>query len=219
MAKPLRPEPKYFLKTDRELSYATYLRQYFPGHTEYRILGEKSVSYLEKKDAALRIKALLPGVKIVIILRDPVIRALSNYWFTRNNGLEDRSLNEAFTTLVDKPAGSEMGHVSVSPYSYLGRGRYLEFIDAYANIFTKKRLYIGILENLADHLSELQQLYKFLGVDTAFVPSRLNFSDNESEKTDEYLSAQTMRRLIDYYGECNQRLAKTYALDISRWLK
>ena len=218
MAKPLRPEPKYFLAQEGRLPvYQEYLQFYFPGHSRFKILGEKSVAYLEREDAAERIKRMLPGVKILIILRDPVMRAVSNYWFTRDFGLEKRSLEEVFDTLEDKAPGPEAGKISVSPYRYLARGRYVESIERYEKIFGRARLHIVILENFSGNAAELRKLYIFLGAATSFMPEKPGFVDNESGKRDEKISDKTLKRLISYFRESNTRLANRYGLDLSRW--
>ena len=76
MAKPARPEPKFFLVDEL---YARGLRHYvdtwFAGAETYVAAGEKSTNYLESATAAERIGRDLPGVQLVFILRDPTDRA------------------------------------------------------------------------------------------------------------------------------------------------
>src|SRR3712207_7986704 len=61
----------------------------FPYTTLFRS-GEKSTSYLELPAAVARITAVLGRPRIVVQLRDPVARAVSNWGFSRGHGLEDR---------------------------------------------------------------------------------------------------------------------------------
>jgi len=97
MAQPVRPEPKFFLN---ELLVSKgkkfYEETYFSSHKlGARYFGEKSTSYIESTDAAMRIKKYYPDARILIILRDPVLRAYSNYRFSVVNKLEPLSFEQA----------------------------------------------------------------------------------------------------------------------------
>src|SRR5438270_315540 len=71
MAKPMRPEPKFFLVDSlyqRGLDH--YGANWFDGLQKNRILGEKSAKYLESPLVAQRIYQTLPQVKLIDALRD-----------------------------------------------------------------------------------------------------------------------------------------------------
>jgi hypothetical protein len=71
------PEPHFFSR-----DYAAGADAYAAWFTEARpgqIVGEKSADYLAHPDAPARIAAMLPGVKLVAQLRNPVERAYSDY--------------------------------------------------------------------------------------------------------------------------------------------
>ena len=88
MAKPLKPEPKFFLVDqlyEKGLEY--YARTWFADAGAAPLAGEKSTDYLESAAAAERIARDLPRVKLVFVLREPVDRAHSNFLWTKMNGL------------------------------------------------------------------------------------------------------------------------------------
>ncbi|HXD73859.1 MAG TPA: sulfotransferase, partial [Vicinamibacterales bacterium] len=66
MAKPLSPEPKFFLRDDE---YAKGLRYYsdrwFADVDASKVAGEKSTDYLENATAASRIARDLPRVRLI----------------------------------------------------------------------------------------------------------------------------------------------------------
>src|SRR6266576_1930600 len=78
MAKPLWPEPKFFLDDERYPLGLPYYESQFFSEPETRVRGEKSTSYIESETAAQRIKATLPEAAVLVVLRDPVLRAISN---------------------------------------------------------------------------------------------------------------------------------------------
>src|SRR5689334_22661946 len=96
MAKPVKPEPKFFLVDHlyaRGLEY--YAGTWFAAAGEAQVAGEKSTDYLESAAAAARIARDLPRVKLVFILREPVERAYSNYLWSKMNGLETEDFETA----------------------------------------------------------------------------------------------------------------------------
>ena len=92
MAKPAKPEPKFFLVDSLVREGARLLLAHMVCRRRHagRDAGEKSTDYLESAPAADRIARDLPGVRLVFILREPVSRAYSNYLWTKMEQL-DRS--------------------------------------------------------------------------------------------------------------------------------
>ena len=94
MAHPMRPEPKYFLKVPAEnQSQDSYSKAHYSGTTKVR--GEKSTSYSESVPAVRNILAMFPKARFVMLIRDPIDRAISNVRFSRDNGLEQDTLEAA----------------------------------------------------------------------------------------------------------------------------
>src|SRR5580704_17324805 len=66
MAKPVKPEPKFFLRDDLyEKGLTHYSQTWFSAAPKGRILGEKTTNYLESALAARRIAESLPETKLV----------------------------------------------------------------------------------------------------------------------------------------------------------
>src|SRR5262249_50390802 len=56
---------------------------------------EASPSYLPTPGALRKLHAVLPGARIIVVLRDPVMRAFSHYQHRKTRHLEKRSFAEA----------------------------------------------------------------------------------------------------------------------------
>ena len=97
MARPARPEPKVFLSDEarRPRRSSGTARPTSPTRPTELVLGEKSTSYIEDPRGAARAAAMLGDPHVVVLLRDPVARAVSNWRFSTDNGLEDRPLEVA----------------------------------------------------------------------------------------------------------------------------
>lgn len=207
MARPARPEPKVFLSPEVvERGLGWYVETYFAHATTETMLGEKSTSYLEVAAAADRAAAVLGEAQVVVQLRDPVARAVSNWRFSSANGLELRSLSEALEQNLRERMAWDAEATSVSPFGYLERGRYAEQLDPWFASFPGT-VHVRFLEDVVESHS-IVKLYEALGVDPDFVPSPpetpLNRSDGEAPQLDDSLR----RRLQEYFGPADDQLRK-----------
>lgn len=205
MAKPLRPEPKFFLDDAR---YARGLGHYESELFEEatRVRGEKSTSYIESDVAAQRIKAMLPGAVIVVLLRDPVVRAVSNYRFSAQNGNEDLPLADALRESATEKREWDASRFSVSPYAYLPRGRYVDYLECFSRHVPREQMHVVLFEELVADAGVVAGLYERLGVDAAFVPGGLGAVANASEGHAETIEPELESWLRDYFREPNRRL-------------
>ena len=181
MVHPVRPEPKFFLKEElvaggRDSYEGKYFNDRKPG-TEY--LGEKSTSYIESSEAAQRMHAFYPGARILMILRDPVQRAYSNYLFSVAHKLENLTFKEALEAEPGRLTSTAFS-TSVNPYAYRKRGHYIDYIEAYRKVFDSSQLSILIFEEFVNNLASVQALYRWLGIDDDIVPKSLGQVINPS---------------------------------------
>jgi hypothetical protein len=146
-AKPKFPEPKFFIKNPNagkdEFKDALFKEE----DIENKIIGEKSTSYFEHPKALKKIHLTFPKAKIIFLVRNPIDRAISNYNFSVENGLEQRSMREAF----ENPEALKVSReISVNPFNYLGRSEYSKYIKSLNKIFPKSRLHILSFEKLIE---------------------------------------------------------------------
>ena len=169
MAHSVKAEPKFFL--DEELvrkGKSYYEKLYFHSLQPTTLLiGEKSTSYLESEEAAIRIKSLYPDAYILIILRNPIFRAYSNYLFSKFNMLESLDFGDALALEKERIAKKRF-NTSVCPWAYVQRGHYINYIKHYVKLFNKDNIKILIFEEFINNLSSVRNLYKWLGIDTEF---------------------------------------------------
>lgn len=81
-----------------------------------QIGGEYSTSYLLHPLAPRRVAARLPGVKIIVLLRNPVDRAYSHYIMAQRNGAEPDC---SFEDIVDKEIAESAGVLAAHERGYL----------------------------------------------------------------------------------------------------
>jgi len=217
MAKPTRPEPKYFMnKSQYDVSASEYRELHF-NNAEYssQLHGEKSTSYYEVEESAHLISHLYPFSKIIFILRDPVERALSNYFFSVENGVEKRTIEDVFL-LETGITPTYDSNISTNPFDYVGRGEYKRFIDLYLKYFKKEQIKVLIFEELRNNLSIIQELFKFLNVDENYIPNSLMLKINETiNKT--HVPDEVRHRLKSYYKTTFPQLERLLGRELNAW--
>jgi len=209
MARPARPEPKVFcdpVASAKGLDW--YEATYFAHAGSEHLLGEKSTSYLEDAAAPARAAAMLGPAHIRVMLRDPVERAVSNWQFSTEHGLESRPLETALRENLDGATPWDTGLTSVSPFAYLERGRYMDYLTPWLAEFPDT-LHVLFLSGLIEDDAVLKGLWNALEVDPESAPARPDGPVNRSEGQPPGVSAETSGRLRTYF-EASDRALSTH---------
>ena len=208
MARPANPEPKVFCSDELTRRGAEWYREtYFAHAREELLLGEKSTSYLESPDAVARVTAVLGSPRILVQLRDPVERAVSNWGFSRAHDMEDRPVSEALARNLDGPLPWDPQLTSVSPYAYLERGRYADYLAPWLEAFPDL-VRVQFLEELVEGPDSVGDLYEWLGVDAGVRPASLGQRVNQGVGLEESLDDALVARLRDYFRDSDQTLTE-----------
>jgi hypothetical protein len=95
--------------------------------------------------------SVVPGVRIVYLVRDPVQRAVSQYAHHQRDGTEGRPLAEA---LLDPES------------EYVDRSRYFERLAPFLSCFDRDQVHVVVQERLSTRRDEeIAALYRHVGVD------------------------------------------------------
>jgi len=136
--------------------YTSYFKKPLKNH---KVTGEVSPGYMNYPGVAAKIHRNLGEVKIVMILRDPIQRAYSQYWDNRRH-LKEHLTNEE---IIEEYLSTEY---EASSKGYFSRGIYINYIEEYLKYFSRDKIHIMILEDLIKTpRKELGELYDFLEID------------------------------------------------------
>jgi len=101
------------------------------------------------------VHALLPKARLIVLLRDPVERTLSQYFHSCRLGLEALSLEQALAVEPERLMGSQEilraddgRHRSHQEHSYLSRSRYEQQIPAWQALYPPDQLLVLRSEDL-----------------------------------------------------------------------
>jgi hypothetical protein len=218
MARPVRPEPKFFLIDSLfTQGIAGYYGQFFAGKPGAWWRGEKATSYIESETVAQRIAQTFPNATLLVLLRDPIERAISNYWFSVQNGVETLPLTEALVREAERRQQYDRQQFSTSPYAYLQRGRYSEYLMVYLRYFAPAQIKIVLYEQLVGSLDQVQALYHWLGVRADVIPASLHRLINESAREESELPEELCDALRRWFADSNQYLIEQFGLDLNCW--
>ena len=218
IAKPLRPEPKFFLIDDLYAEgLPAYAERWFAEAPAHAVVGEKSTNYLESPVAARRIAQDLPQVKLVFLLREPADRALSNYRWSVMNGMEHEDFATALA-LEDEREATLPGHLRhARPHAYFSRGLYARLLRPWLDRFPASQVLVRRFEDLvSDPGGTTAAVHRFLGVaerpDLAGRPEGVNPSVAGDD-----VDPDTMARLRRAYVPHNDELAALLGPTFLSW--
>ncbi len=142
-------------------------RALFRGVSGEKAIGEASVLYIYAPGTAERIKRYVPGAKVIALLRNPADRAYSAFLNAVRGGREP--LYDFSQALREEDGRIRDNWHYV--YRYRDRGLYYGQLKRYYDVFDREKIGVWLYEDLsADPSRMVQSVFRFLGVDEAFVP-------------------------------------------------
>lgn len=191
-----------------------HYHDFFEPKSEQQIWGETTPIYMYWYSAPRRIWEYNPEMKLIIILRNPIKRAYSQWNMQRERGYEP-------LPFLDAIAEEENRRRESLPYqnrrfSYLDRGFYTEQIKRLKAYFPASQLLLIKSDNLKnDPLFILDQIAQFLGI-----PMHEKFSmlDLHSRNYETAMDQNTHDILLNLYQCQIKEIEKLTSWDCSDWL-
>jgi len=200
-----------------------WYRSHFPalGPEDGRrmITGEGSPYYLFHPAAPERAARVLPQVRLIALLRNPVDRAYSHYHHSIRRGRESLGFEEALEVEALRLRGEAEKILEDERYdsfnhqwfSYLRRGIYVDQILAWLDFFPEDRMLVIKSEDFfADAAKTMDLACDFLGL-TGWEP---DIERPRSKKDYGPMSHATRKRLEDYFEPHNRRLYEHLGVDL-----
>ncbi len=185
------------------------------------VVGEASPYYLFHPAVPERVAVDLPDVRVIVLLREPVSRAYSNYWDRRAFGSEDLDTFEAAIEAeprrlaeVDEerlrhdPRYYSLHH---DHHSYLARGRYVEQLARWMPLVPPERMLVLSAERLfrtpAAVFVEVQDFLRLPRHDELELAPF-------NRRPQPGITASTRAELVDYYRPYNDALFELLGTDL-----
>jgi hypothetical protein len=137
-------------------------------------IGEASVCYLWSESAPRNIASRFPEAKILMVLRNPIERAHSQYAHMLSFAETRITFGEHIDAAI-RSTGTRLGEL----YPFLRFGLYYEQVKRYQSLFGASQIQIHFYEDFSrGPLTVLREIFRFLSVDPTFVP---DFSNRHME--------------------------------------
>jgi len=219
LAKPARPEPKFFLVDELyERGIQHYIDTWFAGADRFPAAGEKTTNYLENPAVARRIHEHLPSIQLVFLLREPAHRAYSNWLWSRMNGMESEDFDTALAEEDERERTVPQALRYARPHAYFSRGLYAEMLKPYFAQFPREQLLCLKFDDIIRRPADLAvRLHQFLGV----APRAGDVAGldvvNPSEKRGERMPHGTLACLRERYSAAQDALVELLGPDFATW--
>ncbi|CAF0872368.1 unnamed protein product [Adineta ricciae] len=186
------------------------------------IIIEKTPSYFINKSTPLRIARLLPDAQLIIIIRDPITRAISDYVQLRNR----HRFYPSFDDWISSSNFTQRTPVKI--------GCYAQYLRRWLKYFPRNQMHFVDGENLIHRpWEELEHVQTFLNLpvrihreDFYFNPNKYGFPclrqtngclGLNKGRRHPVIANQTRNKLNDFYLTCNAELKRLAQIDFS-WI-
>ncbi|MCO4745135.1 MAG: sulfotransferase domain-containing protein [Proteobacteria bacterium] len=176
-----------------------------------RLHGDGTLTNFPSLHAPARAKALVPDARLLVLLRNPVARAVSHYHHNKRRNEESRGMLDAFeheaallrngaAVLFEDPTGARPDS------SYLRRGHYATQLENWLRHYPREQLCIIFSEAyFADPLGEMRRFLDFVGRPEVSVPPAKRFGESGAYQG---LPEGVQELLDDHFRDENARLGE-----------
>lgn len=204
----LAEHPEVFLAAVKETNFFDYttidgrLGEYeahFNGSEGFNAVGEFCTRYLTSIRAPERIKILVPNVRLVVSLRNPIEQVNSHYWhFARQNFHQWNRANRSLS--IDEALNSY-------PHRLLEPGLYAKHLGRWLQYFERDKILVLLYDDIQKYPERvLSSLYAFVGVKSDFIPLSLRKRDLTVRQGTSPRSPAMARMHSVLYGMLNRRI-------------
>ena len=180
------------------------------------LTGDATPYYLFHPHAPARAALVVPKTKLIVLLRNPVDRAYSQYCHRVMLGQETLSFEDALAQeeIRTRDEGQRFAtdpHYYSSNYfhyGYLARGIYVDQLQRWMNYFPKEQFLIIKSEDFyATPERTLKEIFLFLGLlEVAPVQQQEYKQLNSSTSSQLKMEPETRKRLLSYFEPHDERL-------------
>ena len=157
--------------------------------------------------------APVPNVRLILMLRDPVVRAFSQYQQEYARGFEDAETFERALELEQGRLAGERERMLADPsydsqamqhYAYVARGEYATQLEAWRARFDPNQLHVIQAEEFfAEPAAVYGRVLEFLGLD---MPARPPQFKAHNARPAGGMAPETRARLAEHFAEPNRRV-------------
>lgn len=151
-------------------------RKLFTGVADQQYLMAGSVHNMFFPRAIERLYKYCPDARILVLVRNPLNRAISAYRFAVQRGLEDRSFDESvFDELAAAQEPDELYSSTLDQFQkfYVARGLYSAQLKKLYSLFPPEQVFVGVFEDMIKAPDDfLVRLFEFLKLESVPIETK-----------------------------------------------
>ena len=195
----------------------SWYKAYFPIKNKNKITGEATPYYFSHPKAAKRLKETFPKMKIILILRNPIDRAISSYYKQRKLSLEHIESVEKAVDLEDVRLKESMYNMlnkndydyNHKNYAYVKRGLYYENLKRWMTLFDDDQMLIFEFDDLFGNLeANYKRVVDFLDID-----DRKMYFEHFNKGSYKNINPKFRAKLASLFEDNNKKLYKLLKVD------
>jgi|GEM_PF-3589145 len=194
-----------------------YSKMYQDHEIRAKYFGEASTAYLATPHSSvIAMKKVVPDVKIIAILREPVSRAVSAYKMCLGNGIENRSFSEIVDQAEHQKTIIHGGH---GVKEYVRNGLYAQLLQPYLQYFDPSQLLLLDYAELQNHPRQfMEKLSEYIGVKYHPVDFKKKYNiESEHVNDNVEINKADILKLKKIFGDEINALDKIVDFDLSDW--
>ena len=165
--------------------------------------------YMEEESTANNVYQTKPNMKIIVILRNPIDRAYSQYHLNVREKVERRSFEDVIKEDMDRLDKESSEHHEIKPKfsaeenNYLKKGLYALQLRHWLKIFPRENILIISTEEFESNQQIIyNKIFKFLNI------SQFEVKNTEKMEKGNYppMKSETRNLLLDYFRPYNREL-------------
>jgi hypothetical protein len=179
----LNQHPDIFFQTPKENAFfandglygkgPSYLNEFYQNYAGEKILGSAYVHLIYFPFVAERIFNYNSNMKMLLVLREPIARAYSAYWYARQNSWE--KTNSFELAIQKEPLRLNGSFKEQSELTYISHGYYADQLNRYLTYFDQSQIHIVFFEDLKQKPKEvLNDIFNFLNL--SYDVKEINFT-------------------------------------------
>jgi len=215
---PATDKELHFFNKNFDLGLDWYLAHFPPLPVGGGFLtGEATPWYLGSYEVEKKVFQLFPKIKLIAILRNPVTRAISQYYMNLKLIKEHRTLEVAMTSELEILKGiADPTQVSEKYWrtekGYLWFGLYFYFLEKWMALFPREQFLILRSEDLYHQTDKtMKQVYKFLEIPDYSLSAYSKVNSASYSKT----SNDLHQKLCNFFQPHNQKLEDYLAMEFN----
>ena len=189
-----------------------WYRSHFPISSSKQITGEFTSTYVYHPDVPKRIFNLLPKIKLIVILRNPIDKAYSTYYQQFRYGECSTTFEETIDAefhrinLLQNSPELDSYNPDFSnsiAHNIIRHGIYADYLKNWLDIFSKEQILVLNADDLKKSTKKtLEHVFNFLDVKNQNIENTSKISAREYPSMDN----STRQKLIEFYKPHNQKL-------------